>query len=396
MLGKYLNNHAEPECQWLPPWLGNPFQHALVVPAYDESPAFLTHLLQYFQNLCIILVINQPKGTPPSALNQQLATTLAQNGHPLWAKGCLQAFTFPAENAVLCVDRYSATQQIPPKQGVGLARKIGFDLALSLYHQGMVRSPWLYSTDADATLPACHFQRPLPPQAAAAVFPFKHQTDATPLGRATAIYEAAITYYAQGLQWAGSPYGYCSLGSALAVNALAYAHARGCPKRAGGEDFYLLNKLAKLGGVYCATGAPVQLQARRSQRVPFGTGPAVNAICQLESLHHYTYYAPEVFHHLKTLLHIRPQLGHTPWPQLQQRLPEASQQALTALGIEDFCQHLHKQKGTPQQHHKAFHDWFDAFVTLKFIRHLQAYHLPAKPLHHCLQAAPFPTARLPP
>ena len=66
---------------------------------------------------------------------------------------------------------------------------------------------------------------------------------------ATALYELRLHHYVLGLEYAGSPYAYHTLGSCLAVKADAYAQVRGFPKRAGAEDFYLLNKLAKLGAM---------------------------------------------------------------------------------------------------------------------------------------------------
>ena len=54
---------------------------------------------------------------------------------------------------VIVVDRVSARWRLNPKQGVGLARKIGTDLALALIAQDRVRSPWILQTDADVALP---------------------------------------------------------------------------------------------------------------------------------------------------------------------------------------------------------------------------------------------------
>jgi hypothetical protein len=42
------------------------------------------------------------------------------------------------------------SQGLPHKEGVGLARKIGCDIALSLYERGTLKSRWLHTTDADA------------------------------------------------------------------------------------------------------------------------------------------------------------------------------------------------------------------------------------------------------
>jgi hypothetical protein len=61
----------------------------------------------------------------------------------------------------------------------------------------------------------------------------------------------------------------------MAVAVPAYASVRGFPKREAAEDFYLLNKIAKIGPVIRLRHSAVRLRARTSARTPFGTGAAV-------------------------------------------------------------------------------------------------------------------------
>ena len=84
------------------------------------------------------------------------------------------------------------------------------------------------------------------------------------------------------LQRSGSPYAFHALGSSCAFNSEAYAAVPNFPSGAHGEDFYLLNKLAKVGPVHTARGAGVTLESRRSERAPFGTGPAVSELLRAE------------------------------------------------------------------------------------------------------------------
>src|SRR5690606_7285065 len=119
----------------------------------------------------------------------------------------------------------------------------------------------------------------------ALLFPFRHEGPADePVTRATELYEASLRYHVLGLAHAGSPYAYHSIGSTLAVQARAYALVRGVPKRSAGEDFYLLDKLAKVAPLLRARGEPVRIRARFSTRVPFGTGPAVARIAATGSV----------------------------------------------------------------------------------------------------------------
>ncbi len=403
LLEKYLRCWGESEClsarslcqSALP---GRCFKHTVIIPCFDERPDFARRLQEsalWGQNLLAIVVINQPAHIEgPSRINQQLWAFLAQQPC-LGSADNLHIYQRPeADSAWLVVDRFSAGRGLNPKQAVGLARKIGCDIAAQLYLDGYLRSRWLHSTDADVHLPDDYFLRPTA-GFSACVYPFNHTltgaVDAA-LQAATVMYEQAINYYERGLRYAGSPYAYATLGSAMAVDVLAYCQARGFPKRAGAEDFYLLNKLAKLGPVARLQGLPLQIEARRSDRVPFGTGPAVSQIMALPNpAADYRYYAPDVFDCLRQWLKFAPGL----WPALQagevnwQPLQGPTLDALRTLGVMEFCGHLRRQTRSAEQGMRAIHEWFDAFRTLKFIRHLQARYYPPKSLAECQAQAPF-------
>ena len=164
---------------------------------------------------------------------------------------------------------------------MGLARKIGFDIALRLHQAGRLASSWLHSTDADVILPRDYFERASRvrvPNAAALVYPFVHRgEDDVALARAVQLYEISLRYYVLGLASAGSPYAHHTVGSTLAVDAAAYAKVRGVPKRTAAEDFYLLGKLVKIGAIVpLADGANFRERSRFTAR-PFRHRPAVNA-----------------------------------------------------------------------------------------------------------------------
>ena len=87
-----------------------------------------------------------------------------------------------------------------------------------------------------------------------------------------------MQFYVQALAVNGSAYAYPTLGSTISVHAQSYARVRGYPKRNAGEDFYLLNKLNKLHPVQVLQQPVIEVQARLSSRVTFGTGPALQKI----------------------------------------------------------------------------------------------------------------------
>ena len=67
------------------------------------------------------------------------------------------------------------------------------------------------------------------------------------------------------------------LGSAIAVRAKACRAVGGFDQQRAGEDFYFLQKLVKYGCLALYNPCKVYPSSRVSDRVPFGTGPAVAA-----------------------------------------------------------------------------------------------------------------------
>lgn len=379
---QYLERYAESEVQSLAQWPPEQsFLRSLVIPAYDEDPGFIDRLKDscLAQNLLLILVINRPDNVDLCTANDQLITYLDKNFETRWQQDSLSLLGSD-EFGILSVDRHK--QPIPHKQGVGLARKIGCDLAASLIFKKNINSHWIHSTDADAHLPNDYFQTDsLTDQHAGATYQFEHIKDSSDIAKATELYEQTLHHYVDGLARAQSPYAFHTIGSILAINYRQYCQARGFPKRSGGEDFYLLNKLRKLGAI-ASLPAKILLEPRESHRVPFGTGPATAKILQAIDQHEtITTYNPEVFNQLaialKTLTDTIATQGTL--ANALAGLSPQSQQALASLNLEQCFSHLASRDNQAWQL-RHFHDWFDAFRTLKFIRFLQTTHWPNIPL----------------
>lgn len=408
---KYLKSYAAPEIASLASFPADDgFDHVVVIPAYKESVGFVKRFLHSVladHPVLMIVVINQPDTVETCLKQQQLLTeisVLSQVSNPkkpvktpLWQVDNLSLFSFADKQLkLLVVDRFN--QKIPEKQGVGLARKIGADLALALINNGQIKSPWIYSTDADTSLPSNYFsslnaqgeQSSVNKNTRAVCFDFCHQSDNLLIHQANQSYEQALRYYVDGLKYAGSHYAFFTIGSILAVSASAYATVRGFPKRSAGEDFYLLNKVAKLGEISFIKNCQLSIEARTSDRVPFGTGPAVSQIIALnENQQDYCYYHPEVFTQLKhcltafSCLH-QHQDNLAAWFEL---LDNNTVNALMSIGFGSFlAKHLHHQQA---QFNKQLVVWFDAFKTLKFIHALRDSAYPNVPLDIAIKQAPF-------
>lgn len=300
---KYLTGHAEAESR-LTRRLAEPFAHAIVVPAYGEGDGVLRTLRSVPAGphgpVLIVLVINEPPAGPEHYAEANRATFSA-----------IEAAYGPAEalyphvrrhehpSGVLVVIDRIGDRAIPSEQGVGLARKIGLDFALAAAVTTSSNPAWLHGTDADAILPPDYFQAVDPvPDAAALVHPFAHAT-ASPVGPAVHAYEASLRYYVLGLRHARSKYAFHTIGSLVSVTPQAYASVRGVPKRNGAEDFYLLNKVRKIGHVASLDTTPIVLSGRASGRVPFGTGPAVTKIAKTGDPWAFPVYHPAIFDRLR-------------------------------------------------------------------------------------------------
>lgn len=383
MKHKYLQQYSESEAKIIAHdiienYSGKPYEFVLTIPAYRENSDFFLRLkntLLLSHHILLIVVINQPDDSKtPTDINknQQLWDSIHQQCD---SQHTTQGFSFLhwQSSSTLLIDRFSEGQRIPKKQGVGLARKIACDIACHLIDANIVKNPWIHTTDADTRLPDNYFlalAEQAQQQHSAAVYGFKHQIANGEISNATQSYEKALNYYVEGLEWAGSPYSFHTMGSCIAIHAHFYMQARGYPKRAGGEDFYLLNKMAKLGSILKINHCEIKIDARLSDRVPFGTGPAVEKILQT---HDFDYYNPEIFLALKAILQAAASLfDHKNKPrQWLAQLSTQQQVAVCNIGIENFFTHLSKQINTATQCRHHWHDWLDAFKTLKLIHALE-------------------------
>jgi hypothetical protein len=306
---------------------------------------------------------------------------------------------------IVVLDKSAAAACLPAGQGVGLARRIGLDIALALYRDGRLASRWLHTTDADATLPddyfVCASRLAGDTGIAALTYPFWHVAKGGgPPSDALALYELSLRYYVLGLRSAGSPYAFHSVGSAMAIDAPAYACARGVPSVAAGEDFYLLNKVAKLGRVVEPDVAPITLEERRQVRVPFGTASGTGRFARtLSEGGTPAFYDPEVFvalgEILDTVFSLDP-TGVAPDGALD-TLRTPVRAVVLAMGFEKAMRDARERTRSAAACRRRMREWFDGFRTLKAIHALRDAAWPRVPWHDALARAPFgPGHPLPP
>lgn len=367
----YLERYAESEIDDVAKLKRLPIKdYALIVPVYSEAPDFLERWQSHpdAHRTLLILIVNAPERDANNVENSALINWINKKYKTSERSGRACLFSANQLN-ILMLDR-TADHALPDKQGVGLARKIGADVACYLYQKKTIASQILFCTDADAHLPANYFFCESVNGISAWHYGFEHTAEDTRVLEATRIYESCIHYYRRQLEFAGSLYAYHSLGSCIAINAIAYAQVRGFPKRAAGEDFYLLNKLVKVGKIEPRYQSSIKIDARLSTRVPFGTGPGVAKIlAQLDSGETPTYYNRLIFTELKSVIaNAENYFTHA------ETISDLSSSALQDADFERFRQSRIRTDKTAAQFASQFHHWFDAFQTLKFVRRLQAHY----------------------
>ena len=353
---------------------GSGFAGAVVIPSLAESatlPATLSSLaanppetLGIF--LILVVVNHRPDSSPEDRADNRATLDLLVGGNDRW------------ETLNLAwVDAASPGLELPLKGGgVGLARRIGMDLALTRLDRSAA-DPLLVCLDGDTVvrpdyLPAIieHFRNC---RAGAAAIPYLHQRGSIPQAeRLISRYELYLRGYILGLELAGSPYAFHSVGSAMACRASAYCAIGGMNSRQAGEDFYFMQQLFRTVGVEQLVGTIVHPSPRPSHRVPFGTGRSVQRMAaggEGELL----FYRPECFRILKEWLALVAQGANVDGAALFDRSAGISLCLAEYLQINRFAEVWDKlRRNHPVQRAlmTAFHGWFDGLKTMKLIHHL--------------------------
>ena len=414
-LNRYLNQYTEPEAGQLN-GLTDQFQHCVCIPAYNEAPAFIHRLLTFINQqtaTLAIIVLNRPDNSDHAEsanrdsanVNHACQQVLTEQLGIHWRHQNIQLHRAQNQSAILLVDRYNNGPAIAAKQGVGMARKIAADIAIQLIHQQQISEPWIYSTDADVILPENYFDRSggfleqglnksqdtaqvSPQNIAAYILAYQHiSTSDQAINSATRLYEHRLNAYVDGLIFAGSPYAFQTLGSTLCIHASHYAMVRGFPKRAAGEDFYLLNKLRKTGLIISLQAPTIQIESRISHRTPFGTGSSVDDILANEDPQQAAiFYQPQLFVILRDTLQWLGKLSHnylaiqkeSDWQKIINTDSEWSDenktiiiQALTAIDFNSGFNHSLNNSRDASQFTRQMDAWFDGFKTLKYLHALR-------------------------
>ena len=402
MLTRYLERHAEPECAALD-GIGGNWKSAASIPACSESEDFE----QVLQTLAaadgasdhLALVVVNGSETSPKRHHERNRAFLEWIRKKTGAADTFMGLGSYGDLDVLVVDRASPDRLFPPRQGVGLARKISIDIPTALFAKGQLESPWVRSTDADVWVPGDYWTRTPPTgNAAAAWMPYAHVLEGDQ-GQQTSMleYEIYLHYHALGLQSSGSPYPFPCIGSTLWLHVEKYAAVRGFPKKEAGEDFYLLNKLAKVGEVVPLPGERLKIRGRVSDRVPFGTGAALTKMAlQKNEGAGYQLYDPRVYRILSEFLEVWSQVGATgevlvltEWLTRNQETIPAFTQAFDEAGVSEAAAAAVKHAKPGPGLTRRLDEWMDGFRTMRLMHRIRDNGYPNLSWREAVERAPF-------
>lgn len=254
--------------------------------------------------------------------------------------------------------------------GVGWARKKLFE---SICEKAQAEDI-LISLDADTRIRPGYVHSILEnfhknPQIPAISVPYYHTLDASEdQNRAMLRYEFYMRNYALNLLRIGSPYGFTALGSAIAMRVGALCKIGGITPLQSGEDFYLLQKFRKMAPIGLYNRESVYPAPRTSNRVVFGTGPAISKGMD----GHWSAYP--IYHH--SLL--------APIEESYRKLPDLFQQDLHSDFLDFLQQTVKSSQHSPQtdslwtrirantkdlpHFEQAFHEKADGLRILQFLR----------------------------
>ena len=308
----------------------------------------------------VIIVINASENAENSVLDQNKTTFV-------------EASNWIFNNQKEGLKFYLINENILPKKhaGVGLARKIGMDEAVRRFEQINNHDGVIVCFDADSQCKTDyfveierHFQEHTKTPACSIHFEHPIEGDEYPIQIYNGItqYELHLRYYKNGLAYAGLPYAFHTIGSSMAVRSSAYQKQNGMNKRKAGEDFYFLQKLIPLGGFTEIKTTKVIPSPRVSNRVPFGTGRAMQEWL-LDDKEEIMTYNPKSFMDLKEFVEVVSQFYNLD----RVIIPDSIQQFLKEIDFEANLKKIRDNSTSENHFIRLFFNWFNAFKVLKFM-----------------------------
>lgn len=348
----------------------------VVIPCYNEENVTRTldSLISCTQpqiGVKTIVVINQSEIIPEEIAAQNL-------------KSESEIEAWKGENPGLDVE-VIFEKSLPKKHaGVGLARKIGMDEAVNLFHQ-IQKDGIIVALDADCGVEPNYLQEienhfAKNPKTNGCSIRYAHplqgkEYDST-IYEGIINYELHLRYYNQALRYCGLPYAFHTVGSSMAVKSSAYQKQGGMNKRKAGEDFYFLQKIIELGNFTELNSTCVIPSPRISDRVPFGTGKAIGDWIESQEFVYFTYDLNS-FLILKELvcniLNIYNKVSYT-------IKSKVLLQFMELINFENKIEEIRQNTTNYLNFEKRFFTFFNAFTVLKYVHFARDNSFPNLPV----------------
>jgi hypothetical protein len=364
------------------------FDCVIVVPAIAEHDNLITLLNSLSENefdkdhgVAVIFVINSIVSSSQEVKTENQKTLelfreiLNKNSsyHPVVEKINSTGLT------IGFIDASSEGKGMPEKTGgVGLARKIGMDLALTIFDYLNPKKKIIVCLDADCIIEKNYIEEIINSfntrNISAATINYEHPfPENEEKLKAIICYEIVLRYYELGLKYAGSAYAIQIVGSTMCCDYEMYIKVEGMNKKKAGEDFYFLEKIIKNYEIEKISSTKVFPAGRPSWRVPFGTGQRINRFLS-KSQNEYLLYDPKSFVILKKWLELFNNKNTFSTKNYLQKAKEIHPELFAFLKQQNFESNWEKISinSKDEKHlHSQKIKWFDGFRTLKLIHHLR-------------------------
>ena len=339
----------------------------IVIPVHDETSIdrCLQSLLRCRVPACgveIIVVVNGSKRDHPAVR--------CRNEKTLQRVRDWQRETEAKPVSVYAVEALD----MPVKHaGVGLARKIGMDESVRRLKRNL-SDGLIVCLDADCLVDVnylqaieSHFTHDR--RCSGCSVYFEHPLSgcqSQTLYEGMARYELGLRYYKNSMAATGLPFAHYTVGSTIVVRVGTYVAEGGMNRRQAGEDFYFVQKIARVGHYNELTGTTVRPAARVSHRVPFGTGKALAEWEKGEGTLNHTY-APAVFQILSAFSLAIPRWLEA--PVCLSTLHPTLRIFLENARVHEIVADIRGRVTSERTFADRFYRWFDAFMAFRFIKH---------------------------
>jgi len=276
-------------------------------------------------------------------------------------------------------------KNVPKKKaGAGFARKFGMDEAIFRFNKIGIDGV-ITNLDADTIVDKNYLVEIestfLNTKVNAASIYFEHDLNEEKFGKNIILgikkYELYLRYFKQALQYINFPFATHTIGSAFAVRSSVYVSYGGIKATQAGEDFYFIQKIIQAGNYAEIVKTKVIPSPRLSQRVIFGTGPAIINILKDANFNYYVY-SIESFKDLKLFVNNVETFYNAEQYQINKlitSLPNPLISFLQNIKFEETIIKIKANTKTFETFKKSFFNNFNTFTLIKFLNetHQQFY-----------------------